>query len=604
MNKAFHRINWENTPSVATPINETNLNAGDEALDTIDDRVITLDTTKANQSDLLTTVSDVSLNETTGVITITWKNGTTRTYDTALEKVVTNFTYDSTTQSLILTYPDGTTESISLTSFITQYEFTDTSTIDFTVAQDGTVSAIVKDGSITGTQLQPNYLADVTTQATNAVASATQAVASATSASTSATSASTSATSASTSADLAESYAVGTNGTVRQGDATDNAKYYSEQAASSATSASQNATTVLNTKDAIDIIKTQIDSAATQVHSDASTASTAATQASASATQAAGSASSAAADAQRAEDAAEEAAAIVGISVMTPSSNGIGRPDDVTIQADSTGVISVKKDYALNSSLTSHTGSKISDTNGVHGIKYNEISKKLQIQKQDSTWVDYEGGGSGGHTIKNSSGTALTQRTNLQFTDLSVTDDSTNDATIVSAEQKIDKTELISLSTTGTQNTTGAVIPKNTFFYLNGVLVKALVDIGVNSSYIENTNYSTVTKGALNEVVTEIPIASSSTLGGVKVGSNLSITNAGVLTANEDTTKANKTTIAPEFDSTTSYSVGDLVYYQSILYKCTTAHTGAWNASHFTTTTVSNNLLKAVVNETTHTLIL
>ena len=41
--KVFSRRNWQNEPSTATPINETNLNAGDSALDTIDDRVVALD---------------------------------------------------------------------------------------------------------------------------------------------------------------------------------------------------------------------------------------------------------------------------------------------------------------------------------------------------------------------------------------------------------------------------------------------------------------------------------------------------------------------------------------------------------------------------------
>lgn len=41
-------------------------------------------------------------------------------------------------------------------------------------------------------------------------------------------------------------------------------------------------------------------------------------------------------------------------------------------------------------------------------------------------------GSSGGHTIENASGTAMTQRTGLQFTgDVSITDDSTNDRTVI-----------------------------------------------------------------------------------------------------------------------------------------------------------------------------
>lgn len=41
--KVFSRRNWENEPSTATPLNETNLNVGDNALDIIDDRVVALD---------------------------------------------------------------------------------------------------------------------------------------------------------------------------------------------------------------------------------------------------------------------------------------------------------------------------------------------------------------------------------------------------------------------------------------------------------------------------------------------------------------------------------------------------------------------------------
>lgn len=45
--------------------------------------------------------------------------------------------------------------------------------------------------------------------------------------------------------------------------------------------------------------------------------------------------------------------------------------------------------------------------------------------------------------------------------------------------------------------------------------------------------------------------------------------------------------IADEFDSTSSYAVGDLVIYNGELYVCTTAHTGAWDATHFAATTVA-----------------
>ena len=50
MQKVYSRINWENYPSEETPINESNLNRMDYAIDEIDDRVISLDTEKADST--------------------------------------------------------------------------------------------------------------------------------------------------------------------------------------------------------------------------------------------------------------------------------------------------------------------------------------------------------------------------------------------------------------------------------------------------------------------------------------------------------------------------------------------------------------------------
>ena len=53
-------------------------------------------------------------------------------------------------------------------------------------------------------------------------------------------------------------------------------------------------------------------------------------------------------------------------------------------------------------------------------------------------------------------------------------------------------------------------------------------------------------------------------------------------------TKANKAGIAPAFSAEANYSVGDLVYYEGTLYKCTTAHeAAAWDAEDFTETTIA-----------------
>lgn len=169
---------WHNRPDTSSPITETELNRIETNIDTIDDRVVTFDVTKANQSDLLTCVSGISLNTTTGILTITLKNGTTSTLDTGLAKLAINFDYDDDPtsahyQQIILEMKDGTYKYIDLSALITQYEFVNTSTIIWTIESDGKIKANVPNGSITAEKLQPNYLADITTQANRATGAVT-----------------------------------------------------------------------------------------------------------------------------------------------------------------------------------------------------------------------------------------------------------------------------------------------------------------------------------------------------------------------------------------------------------------------------------------------
>lgn len=48
--------------------------------------------------------------------------------------------------------------------------------------------------------------------------------------------------------------------------------------------------------------------------------------------------------------------------------------------------------------------------------------------------------------------------------------------------------------------------------------------------------------------------------------------------------------IADDFDATKSYAVDDYVVYEGTLYKCTTDHTGEWNASDFDATQVMEEM--------------
>lgn len=71
-------------------------------------------------------------------------------------------------------------------------------------------------------------------------------------------------------------------------------------------------------------------------------------------------------------------------------------------------------------------------------------------------------------------------------------------------DNKADKSDLASISITGTTNNTGATITSGRYFYLNGALVKAKADIANGATLTANTNYEAVTAGGLNEIEAEI----------------------------------------------------------------------------------------------------
>ena len=161
MQKVFNRINWQNYPSEDTPLNESNLNRMDYALNEIDNRVINLDTQKADQTVVNGLVTSIAIDDETGVITITRQNGTTQTIQTTLNKIAINFDYDYDTEHIILTLNDGSTAEIDISSLIQNNEFADTATIAFQVSAEGIVTATIVNGSITDAMLREDYLADI-----------------------------------------------------------------------------------------------------------------------------------------------------------------------------------------------------------------------------------------------------------------------------------------------------------------------------------------------------------------------------------------------------------------------------------------------------------
>lgn len=174
MTKAHSPITWKNEPSIDTPLNAQNLNKMDNAIGIIDDRVILLDSTKANVTDISNLISSVSFDEDTGIFTFTRKNGASFTLDTKLEKLAINFAYDATNERLVITLEDGTIQYVDISSLVRLQEFVDSSTIAWTVTGT-TVTATIKGNSITEDMLERKFLSEIKTYAESAENSANSA---------------------------------------------------------------------------------------------------------------------------------------------------------------------------------------------------------------------------------------------------------------------------------------------------------------------------------------------------------------------------------------------------------------------------------------------
>lgn len=72
-----------------------------------------------------------------------------------------------------------------------------------------------------------------------------------------------------------------------------------------------------------------------------------------------------------------------------------------------------------------------------------------------------------------------------------------------------------------------------------------------------------------------------------------------VTALDETRIEQNTKNFAPNFSATASYSVGDYVTYNNVLYRCTVQHTAsAWNSSHFTQVTVGGDLANSGLAKT------
>ena len=219
-------------------------------------------------------VEAVTYSAANGVFTITHKDGSAETIDTALEKVPASMALveEGNSVYLVITNQDGSKTQTDVSDLLNEYVFQSGTTISFSTTKqtDGSilVTAELKAGSVTDAMLDSALVSELEAKKEAAAASAIQAAGSATAAAASATAAAqdalsadtdaaaasaaaanasgsasaaagsknaaaNSATEAAAAATAATSWAVGGTGT-RAGEDTNNAKYWAEQASQAA----------------------------------------------------------------------------------------------------------------------------------------------------------------------------------------------------------------------------------------------------------------------------------------------------------------------------------------------------------------------------------
>ena len=457
MNKCHTPITWVNDQAPA--INDTHLNQYDGELDTLDDRIITLDSTKALQSDLLLAFKDVALNSSTGVITFTLFNNTTKTIDTLLEKIAINFDYDDDPtsphyQNLIIELEDGSYKYIDMSALITEYEFVNSSTIAWTIGNDGSVSASVIDGSITSTKLDPTFAVTISNAEANGLKS--------------------------------EGWAVGEqNGTpVTSGSPyyQNNAKWYKEQAQAIAGQTLGGLTDVtITTPQNGDLVEYNNG------------------------------------DWENSSRVNENINSLIDVCGSKNKLLNIAASETVngitfTVNSDKTitvsGLASAEANHFLFTTgivLPLETGL----TYELTGCPQNSGGMHLRVRERTEAWRDNSDDGNGktiplavgsyiqGAVITIDSGTNIS--TPVVFKPMLRLSSILDDSYVPYGEAKFAaRKDLTSIIATGATNTTGATIPDGVCFYLNGVLCRAIADIANNASFTKNTNYveTTVTNEA------------------------------------------------------------------------------------------------------------
>ncbi len=239
--KKYARINWKNRPSVATPLGATLLNKIDVFLNEVDNQLIEFEARKLNIATANSMISNLSIDVKNGIVSAAQLDGTVFTWDLNLEKIPVSFSLSEDGVLTMIT-DDGTRWTANISELIKDYVFDDSETIafskefkmdEFETKGSYHVTASIKEGSVEGKHLNPDYRADIQSYKNEAQAAASDSEQYAKDSKRWAIGDSQYAGSETDNSKFyymqSKSYAVGTGNEAREGDEEDNSKYYYEQ---------------------------------------------------------------------------------------------------------------------------------------------------------------------------------------------------------------------------------------------------------------------------------------------------------------------------------------------------------------------------------------
>lgn len=158
LSKYYSPFTWRDKPSIESPINAVHLNHMEDGINEMDNRILILAQDKADASDMANVFIDFDIDDNTGIMTFTRFDGTTKSRDTPMEKIILNCYLED--DNFVLVLADGTKQKVSLAKFIDTYTFINSDTIRFTV-NNKNISADIPDGKITLAKLEPTIMSTI-----------------------------------------------------------------------------------------------------------------------------------------------------------------------------------------------------------------------------------------------------------------------------------------------------------------------------------------------------------------------------------------------------------------------------------------------------------